>query len=43
MQFFLIYILNVSRFTPPLVITEEELRKSLDIIKSTLLSFESQI
>ncbi len=28
------------RFTPPLTISEDELRESLDIIKNTLLSFK---
>ncbi len=31
---------NIIRFAPPLVITEEELRDCIEIIKKTILSFE---
>ena len=30
---------HIIRFAPPLVITEEELRKAIEIIKETILSF----
>lgn len=30
---------HIIRFAPPLVITEEQLREALDIIKKTLLQF----
>lgn len=31
---------NIIRFAPPLVITEEQLREAIEIIKSAILSFE---
>jgi ornithine--oxo-acid transaminase len=31
---------NIIRFAPPLVITEEELRAAIEIIKKTLAEFE---
>jgi ornithine--oxo-acid transaminase len=30
---------HIIRFAPPLVITEEELRAAIEIIKETILSF----
>ena len=31
---------NVIRFAPPLVMTEPEMRECIEIIKSTILSFD---
>ncbi|HBN05140.1 MAG TPA: ornithine--oxo-acid transaminase, partial [Bacteroidales bacterium] len=31
---------HIIRFAPPLVISEEELRKAIEIIKEAIISFE---